>query len=82
MQVKTLFRSFAVSFLALAAILTIIGILRRDRGGWTQYERGLIHRSDSLMNVTLMPKDSAIALESNYKTEIKNVLCVTKFNLD
>lgn len=24
----------------------------------------------------------AIALESNYKTEIKNVLCVTKFNLD
>lgn len=24
----------------------------------------------------------AIALESNYRTEIKNVLCVTKFNLD
>lgn len=60
MQVKNLFRSLAIAFLALLAILTIIGILRRDRGGWTQYERGLIHRSDSLMNVTLMPKDSAI----------------------
>lgn len=60
MQVKTLFRSFAVSFLALAAILTIIGILRRDHNGWTESEKAIILRQDSLMTVTLMPKDSAI----------------------
>ena len=60
MQAKTLFRSFAVSFLALAAILTIIGILRRDHNGWTESEKAIILRSDSLMNVTVMPKDSAI----------------------
>ena len=60
MQVKNLFRSLAIAFLALLAILTIIGILRRDHNGWTESEKALILRQDSLMNVTLMPKDSAI----------------------
>lgn len=58
MKVKSLFRTLAITFLLLAALLTTVGILRREPGGWTPKERTIIFRSDSLMKVTVMPRDS------------------------
>ena len=56
---KRFFRILAIGFLAVLAVLTIIGVLRRDPSGWSPREKTIIIRSDSLMNVTTMPGDSA-----------------------
>lgn len=55
---KRFFRILAIGFLAVLAVLTIIGVLRRDPSGWSPAERTIIIRSDSLMKVTTMPGDS------------------------
>ncbi len=60
MNWKKFGRTAAVSFLAIAALAVLAGILVRDRSGWTEWEREIITRSDSLMYVTVLPEDSLI----------------------
>ena len=60
MNWKKLGRTAAVSFLAIAALAVLAGILFRNRSGWTEREREIITRSDSLMYVTVLPEDSLI----------------------
>ena len=57
---KKIGRIAAVSFLSLAAVAVLWGIFRRDRSGWTEWERKIIIRSDSLLYVTVLPEDSLI----------------------
>ena len=57
---KKIGRIAAVSFLSLAAVAVLVGIFRRDRSGWTEWERKIIIRSDSLLYVTVLPEDSLI----------------------
>ena len=57
---KIIGRIAAVSFLSLAAVAVLVGIFRRNRSGWTEWERKVITRSDSLLYVTVLPEDSLI----------------------
>ena len=60
MNWKKFGRTAAVSFLAIVALAVFAGILFRNRSGWTEREREIITRSDSLMYVTVLPEDSLI----------------------